>query len=65
MWLTLVVSELSALGNNQQNTIIDTRDLVASKMNPAQIAESQQLALGWMLERRHRVRQKEFATTFR
>jgi hypothetical protein len=64
MWLTLLVSKLPALGKNQRNTIIDTRDFVASKMDPAQIAESHQLAFGWMIERRNRARQKEFATTF-
>jgi uncharacterized protein len=64
MWLTLLVSELPALGNNQRNTIIDRRDFVASKMDPAQIAESQQLALGWTFERRDLAPQKEFAITF-
>ncbi len=65
MWLTLVVSELSALGIDQQNTTIDRRALVASKMNPAQIVESHQLALEWMIERRRRAQQKGLATTFR
>jgi TPR repeat protein len=56
MWLNLAASQLPALGKNQRNTTVDARDLVASKMTPAQIAEAQELALEWMAERRHRGR---------
>jgi TPR repeat protein len=57
MWLNLAASQLPDLGKTRRNTTIDARDLVASKMTSAQIAEAQELALEWMIERRHRARQ--------
>jgi len=61
MWLDLIVSELARLGKDQRNTNVDALDLVASKMSLAQLAEARQLAFEWMIERRHRVQQKNLA----
>jgi hypothetical protein len=61
MWLDLVASELPPSGKEQRNTTVDALHLVASKMSLAQLAEARQLAFEWMIERRHRVQQKNLA----
>jgi TPR repeat protein len=53
MWLNQAASQFPALGKGQRNTTVDARDVVASKMTPAQIAEAQELALEWMADRRN------------
>ena len=53
MWLNQAASQLPALGKGQRNTTVDARDVVASKMTPAQVTEAQELAFEWMAERRH------------
>jgi Sel1 repeat len=53
MWLNLAVSQLPALGKDQQNTTVDARDRVASKMTPQRIVEAQELAFEWTVEHRH------------
>jgi hypothetical protein len=53
MWLNQAASQLPALGKGQRNTTVDARDVVASKITPAQVTEAQDLALEWMAERRH------------
>ena len=65
MWLDLVVSELPPSGKEQRNTTVDALHLVASKMSLAQLAEARQLAFEWMIERRHRVQQKNLAVILR
>jgi uncharacterized protein len=65
MWLDLVVSELPPLGKEQRNITVDALHLVASKMSLSQVAEARQLAFEWMIERRHRALQKNFAVTLR
>jgi TPR repeat protein len=44
MWFNLAVSALEGKGRNDAEKI---RDLVASKMTPAQIAEAERLAREW------------------
>ncbi len=53
MWLNLAASQLPPLGKDQQNTTVDARDRVASKMTPQQIGEAQELAFEWTIEHRH------------
>jgi hypothetical protein len=52
MWLNLAASQLPALGKDQRNTTVDSRDRVASKMTPPQIAEAEELAFEWTAEHR-------------
>jgi len=48
MWLNLAVSQTTpGLQNEELNDAVKARDLVASKMNPAQIVEAQKLAREW------------------
>ena len=52
MWLNLAASQLPALGKDQRNTTVDSRDRVASKMTPPQIAEAEELEFEWTAEHR-------------
>ncbi len=47
MWLNLAASGLSASDAWGRNIAVEFRDLAASKMTPAQIAEAQKLAREW------------------
>jgi hypothetical protein len=61
MWLNQAASQLPVLGKGQRNTTVDARDVVASKMTPAQVStEAHELALEWMAERRHVRRLRAF-----
>jgi len=44
MWFNIAVSALEGKGRNDA---VKDRDLVASKMTPAQIAEAERLAREW------------------
>ena len=50
MWLSLAVSHFSASQKESRDKAIEDRDMVASKMTPAQIAEAQKLASEWKLK---------------
>ena len=52
MWLNLAASQLPTFGKDQRNTTVDSRDRVASKMTPPQIAEAEELAFDWTAEHR-------------
>ena len=47
MWFSLSVARSPASENKSRNDAARNRDIVASKMTPAQIAEAQQLAREW------------------
>jgi uncharacterized protein len=47
MWLNLAGSQLPASQAKERDSVIKARDLVASKMTPAQIAEAQKMASEW------------------
>jgi hypothetical protein len=47
MWLNLATLRFGASEQEVQENAKSNRDLVASNMTPAQIAEAQRLARGW------------------
>src|SRR5512141_2735038 len=47
MWFNLAASRYPASEIDKRKKVIDNRELVASKMTPAQIAEAQKLAREW------------------
>ena len=46
-WFNLASSRYSASEKEKRNRSVRTRDMVAAKMTPAQIAEAQKLAREW------------------
>jgi hypothetical protein len=51
MWFTLAASGFPASEQGRRETAAGNRDVAASKMTPAQIAESQRLAREWKPKR--------------
>jgi len=51
MWLNLAASQIPASKKEDRDSAVKARDLVASKMTPAQIAEAQKLARDWKPKR--------------
>jgi hypothetical protein len=47
MWFNLAASRSSASKAEERNKSVHNRDIIASKMTPAQIAEAQKLAREW------------------
>ena len=47
MWLNLAASQYSAPAVEKRDQAVKDRDIIASKMTPAQIAEAQKLARAW------------------
>jgi TPR repeat protein len=47
MWFNLAASRVPASEKEKRNDAVNNRDLVASKMTPAQIAEAERLAREW------------------
>jgi TPR repeat protein len=47
MWFNIAASRIPALEKEKRNVVVNNRDLVASEMTPAQIAEAERLAREW------------------
>ncbi len=50
MWFNLAASRFSASETEARDDAVKDRDIIASKMTPAQIAEAQKLAREWKLK---------------
>jgi uncharacterized protein len=50
MWLNFAASQIPGSKNEERDAAVKARDLVASKMTPAQIADAQSLAREWKLK---------------
>lgn len=47
MWFNIAASRIPASEKEKRNVVVNNRDLVASEMTPAQIAEAERLAREW------------------